>query len=481
LVYSTSSVFDDFCSYTGPGQHNHIVDPGEQIQYDVTLSNTGDQAATGVTATLTTTTPGITISNGASNYADIAAGGTGTNTTHFVFLANMTVPCGTLINFNLHVTATGGWAWHIPFTVQVGSTSTLINENFEGLTVPALPAGWTTQVITGNAWLSFNSTTYSCSLPQAMRYPWNTSAAANSWVYTNGQALQAGVTYTLSFSERVGGSTFAEILGVYAGTAATDTGMTIQILPETTYTNTTCATITRTFTVPTTGTYYIGFHAASIADRFYLIVDDVRLTTTVCLPCECGIGLTPTTLPGGSVGDAYSQTVTANGGVTPFTYAVTADSLPPTLTLDPNTGAITGTLDAAGSYTFTITATDATGCTGSQQYTIGVALPFDMNFWDQYNRSVICFNSTTGEYQYMILTGAHSGEVYTGTAAVTPYGTTLYLFGSPCGSGATHCVSGSWNTTRHTASAILKVYTPARFTSSLSDPNYTDSPACPAN
>jgi hypothetical protein len=103
---------------------------------------------------------------------------------------------------------------------------------------------------------------------------------------------------------------------------------------------------------------------------------------------------------------------------------------------------------------------------------------YDMNFRDQYNRSELCLDSTTGDYIYNVLTGAHAGDSFTGTATITPYGTTMFLFAAPCGGGATHCVSGSWNTTRHTASAILKSFTPMRYSQSLSDANYTDSPPC---
>src|SRR3546814_9989201 len=40
------------------------------------------------------------------------------------------------------------------------------------------------------------------------------------------------------------------------------------------------------------------------------------------------IVLAPATLPGGAAGDAYSQALTASGGVGPYTFAVTAGSLP---------------------------------------------------------------------------------------------------------------------------------------------------------
>jgi len=98
---------------------------------------------------------------------------------------------------------------------------------------------------------------------------------------------------------------------------------------------------------------------------------------TVCPPAPiiCPIiTLSPTTLPAGVTGTPYSATVTATGSTAlPYTYAVSSGALPPVLSIDSGTGAITGTPTTAGTYVFTITATDANGCSGSQLYSIVIA------------------------------------------------------------------------------------------------------------
>jgi hypothetical protein len=71
---------------------------------------------------------------------------------------------------------------------------------------------------------------------------------------------------------------------------------------------------------------------------------------------------------------AYSDTVIAQHGTQPYTYAVTAGSLPTGLTLDEDTGEISGTPTVIGTYNFTITATDSNGITGTKDYSLSVVL-----------------------------------------------------------------------------------------------------------
>ncbi|WP_221411043.1 putative Ig domain-containing protein, partial [Aeromonas hydrophila] len=91
------------------------------------------------------------------------------------------------------------------------------------------------------------------------------------------------------------------------------------------------------------------------------------VTITVSAPT---LAITPTTLPDGAQGTAYNQTVTATGGSAPYTYAITAGSLPAGLSLNTSSGAISGTPSASGTSNFTVTATDANSATGSQAYSL---------------------------------------------------------------------------------------------------------------
>jgi hypothetical protein len=82
------------------------------------------------------------------------------------------------------------------------------------------------------------------------------------------------------------------------------------------------------------------------------------------------ITLSPTSLPDGTVGTTYSQTLAASGGTAPYTFTETGN-LPAGLTLSSD-GALTGTPTTAGASSFTVTATDAESNTGSQAYTLTI-------------------------------------------------------------------------------------------------------------
>ena len=156
-------------------------------------------------------------------------------------------------------------------------------------------------------------------------------------------------------------------------------------------------------------------------------------------PCPV-ITLSPSTLPGGALGFAYSQTVAASGGVAPYSYAVTTGSLPAGLSLNAGTGEISGTPTIPGTSAFVITATDANGCIGSQLYTVTIACPVitlspstlpNGSTGTSYNQTVTA-NGGTAPYAFTITAGAlppglslNSG---TGDISGTPTTEGIYSF-----------------------------------------------------
>ncbi|WP_343315725.1 putative Ig domain-containing protein [Brucella sp. BE17] len=77
-------------------------------------------------------------------------------------------------------------------------------------------------------------------------------------------------------------------------------------------------------------------------------------------------------LPAANVGETYSRSVTVTNGTAPYTYS--AARLPSGLSIEPKSGAITGTPTTAGNYTVVVNATDSASPanTGSATYTLKV-------------------------------------------------------------------------------------------------------------
>ncbi|WP_123769522.1 putative Ig domain-containing protein [Vulcaniibacterium tengchongense] len=84
------------------------------------------------------------------------------------------------------------------------------------------------------------------------------------------------------------------------------------------------------------------------------------------------IALSPSALPDGTAGVAYSQAFSASGGSGPYSFSLVSGGLPVGMSLS-SAGALSGTPAAAGRYNFTVRATDANGFSGDRAYALTVA------------------------------------------------------------------------------------------------------------
>lgn len=136
----------------------------------------------------------------------------------------------------------------------------------------------------------------------------------------------------------------------------------------------------------------------------YIGIDAFQYTPYTCP----AITLSSGPLAAGVAGTAYSQTVTQTGCLGAPSFAVTAGALPPGLTLS-SSGSITGTPTATGTFNFTITASDASGCSGSQAYSITVSCPTNGASLSAF--PVLCANAAP----YLLVEGSPAGGTYSGT------------------------------------------------------------------
>jgi hypothetical protein len=123
----------------------------------------------------------------------------------------------------------------------------------------------------------------------------------------------------------------------------------------------------------------LGVGATLTGRAFTTAAGDVTMAGTNTIGGCSGTGggcptltLAPATLPNGTVGVAYAQTITASGGAAPYTFDVTSGALPIGLTLT-SAGVLAGTPTAAGASTFTVRATDANFCVATLAYTVTIA------------------------------------------------------------------------------------------------------------
>ena len=132
-------------SYTiseGTGSNaNGVIDPGENGNIVIVLGNTLAGSANAVNAIVSTSTAGVSITQGTAGYGTIGAGSNASNSgTPFRFFVNTAVDCGTQIIFSVAITFTGGVSpQSFLFKVNVGSQTPTISA-----TMGSSPAGTAT-------------------------------------------------------------------------------------------------------------------------------------------------------------------------------------------------------------------------------------------------------------------------------------------------------------------------------------------------
>jgi hypothetical protein len=117
------------------------------------------------------------------------------------------------------------------------------------------------------------------------------------------------------------------------------------------------------------------------------------------------VTVSPVSLPGGVIGTAYNQNLSATPAGT-YSYSVTGGALPTGLTLNGSTGALTGTPAVTGSFSFTAMAT-AGNCSGTRGYTVAISC------------QTISFTTTS-------LPAGNAGIAYSQTLGVTPAGSHFF-------------------------------------------------------
>ena len=176
---------------------NNAADPGETLTVQLPLVNTGLADTTNLVATLQAN-GGVTNPGAAQNYGALVAGGPSVSMP-FAFTATGT--CGDSITLNLALQDGASTLPSVSFPMRLGvlSVSTLLDQNFDAVAVPALPSGWTSSINGGGvAWVS--TTNIPNSAPNAVFAP-DVAVVGDSFLVTPTLNVPSGGG-TLTFRNR---------------------------------------------------------------------------------------------------------------------------------------------------------------------------------------------------------------------------------------------------------------------------------------
>jgi len=261
------------------------------------------------------------------------------------FMQNNSVPVGSTNWFQGNTTV---------FSAQNGSATSYIGANFNNTTGANTISNWlltpTRTLKNGDVFSFYTRTTVDNLYPDRLQVRLSTAGTSTN-VGTGSAAVGDFTTVLLDINPGL-------VTSVYPYTGWQQYTITISGL-----------------SAPTSGRiafrYFVTNGGPSGLNSDYIGIDNVVYTPYVCPAFTLTTG---GALPGATAGTAYSDALSQTGALGTPTFAVTAGSLPTGLTLS-TAGTISGTPTATGTFNFTVTVSDASGCSGSQSYSITVACP----------------------------------------------------------------------------------------------------------
>ena len=240
------------------------------------------------------------------------------------------------------------------------------------------------------------------------QYRYNSNNYADDWLVTAPLTLEEGKAYTFSIEAWCYRANYPEGIEVLLSDGHTATALEngVVLIQPTEIASTTHTTYTKSFGVAQSGDYYIGIHAISDADMYYLYVDNFSITVLDNPPHDLSVELAAPT----SVYAGETATVTArvfNSQIVPeknYTVNITANGN--VIHSETVTNAL-----AAGDYSTVTAQYSTTQAQGGQTVNFGVQLVFSDD--DATN------NTATAQTAINILPPPENVAVEDGTTVVT--------------------------------------------------------------
>jgi hypothetical protein len=243
-----------------------------------------------------------------------------------------------------------------PGAILIASTTTSVvpyRESFEGIGYNNLlpNCSW----LTSGLGTTFQTYTASASNNRVPRTGTSFGAfvapANNVYVYTNGIQMEPGITYSaaIHYASDYSGSTNWSNMRILVGPNQSTTGL-VQVASTSPAVSGPYKRLDNTFTVPSSGIYYLAINATGISGTApYLMLDDISVT----IPCDMINGNSPTITTIQSATTACQNdvvTISANGADT-YTWSTgdTGPVITPTaLAIGLNTLGVSGTNTLTG-------------------------------------------------------------------------------------------------------------------------------------
>ena len=419
-------------SFTDSGG-NGFLDPGEignltiPLKNYVTNASTGTITYTGVSATLTTATAGVTVIRATSAYSDIAPGLSQSNTLPFMVQLAPTFVPGTKIEFSLSVTTAQG-STTLLLTQNTGtpSATTIFSENFNVVAPGSLPAGWTTIHAGGNNTVPWTTSNTFCGSASNALFHVNANDGLSGdntrfeRVATPNIVIPAGAEYvtldfdicydteddpnfnvlaydgaTLRITDFTAGR-FARANLVEAFAESIVTGSFVHFPKHTPRSsNPNYFEDMSVWAGDSGGLKHVSMRLPGMAGSTVqlrpdytqdsmgtcadvrpghtcgVMIDNIVMKSVVSSAGTCPVfTINPGTVPSGAPGVAYTPTTfTTTGGTAPFTFSEIG-TLSNGLTF--TGGVLSGTPTQAGIFPITAVVTDAHGCAASAPYTVSI-------------------------------------------------------------------------------------------------------------
>jgi len=232
-------------------------------------------------------------------------------------------------------------------------------ENFDGVSAPALPANWV--AVDGNSdgyeWVT--NSTYANSTPNSVYMRYDSYYDMNDWLFSPPIDMVAGSTYKVKFQYSSSPS-YEENLEVKWGSNQTVAGMTLgQIFDAPGFMSEAYLEGSALMTPATTGSYIIGWHGYSDADKWYISIDDISVELVPPIP---SFTVAPTSADFGA---------TQINTISLATSFVIQNAAAGTMTINAGDISITGT--NAADFALTDTNTYPVSLTAGQSMTVSVA------------------------------------------------------------------------------------------------------------